>query len=848
MVYKRKKGLKKALALGALGVMSTVTILATSPKINSYAHNSYFVAIGVDDSSFSYVPTIVYEENSFVGSNHREVELGDFSKTTGSFTVPEVKVDGNSTEESLSKAYSGVVGKGDSSKGLIYTFPPVHGEGLSTLLNKVDANGEDERLANKFVDTLFPALNDALNFVIMESGIKDGLTGNQFRIYASQLANAVENRGGTINIGGTNLTISAESPSKILSGLTEKDYVKLTAPSENSIIVPYRIAKGYKGSNAERTGLEGDYLNKVENLDTEYLSWKHIVLQGNYNADVKAITYSSMNEIVKPNQLTVMITGLFTSALSGLRSMLGLYPMEDLMLNTGVRSTTYFYGLMPKMWMNSAMLIHVVCLIVAISLIGFSFVRMLYKRQLQTMNIGERISLMEGFKNLILTSILLTSFYLIFVSMAHINTIFVDLFANSSNFSSYIGTTVTTNTGSIGAIIINLALFAVLVYFNFFYVLRAITVSLLFAIAPLCIYSLSLGGKYTQIFTNFMKELVSNIFIQTFHALCVAFFTSINSTSNMRTFEVIVVFYSFIPLTDFVRQNLFGLSGGITNQAGSLVSIGQSMVGGVVAGAVGGSVSSGMAKGASSISGPVGGANHMGSKIQNALQNRDIPSEGIGTVANSELLSGVGEGVNKANASQSINSLSKKIETGKKLASSGLMVANGMYNVSYGFGMGAIGEKGGVRAGAQGFNQITGGIRSGYDAVYGDRKVMGDNGISDVYDGGEHMTNLYDASVDTAQNSERRGKINFSDGTLNNSTYKQNLQSMYDAFNGTGDYAEGGSLSGHRDSAIQRYRNHGINQVGTYKNQLIVNYDKKMGNNKNFSLRNIGEITPYKPQ
>lgn len=867
MVYKRKGGLKKALTLGMLGVMSTAMILATSPKTVSYAHNSYFVAIGIDESSLSYVPTIVYEENSFVGSNHREVELGDFSKTSsGSWgNVPTVNVTDSSTEEELKKAYEGLVpSKGDSSKALIYTFPPVHGEGTSTILGKVDANGEDEKLANRFVDNLFPALNDALNFVFTEAGIQDSISSNDFRKYSAKLANTVEGRSGSVTVGKATFTISADSPSRILDGLTKEDYIKITAPSGNSIVLPYRINKGYKGK-IERTGLEGSYKKKAE-ADTQYLSWKHIVLQGNYNADVKAITYASMTTITKPNQLTIMITGFFTSFISGIRSMLGLYPMEDLMLNSGARSTTYFYGLMPKAWMNSAILIHIVCLMVALSLLGFSFVRMLYKRQLQTMNIGERVSLMEGFKNMILTSILLTSFYLIFVSMAHINTIFVDLFANSSNFSSYIGTTATTNTGAIGAVVINLALLVVLIYFNFFYVLRAITVALLFAIAPLCIYSLSLGGKYTQVFNNFMKELVSNIFIQTFHALCVAFFTSINSTSNMRTFEVLVVFYSFIPLTDFVRQNLFGLSSGLTSQAGNLTGMAQTMVSGAIGGVVGSSSAKGASSSSSSsFSGPVGGSNHMGSKIQSALQSREIPtnegdsgvlsgvrnsiSDGLtGKISNSELFSELGEGVNKANASVSLNSLGQKavsgLNTARGIGSSGLMVANGLYNVSSGFGMGAIGEKGSVRAGAQGFSQVTSGFRGGANTIAGafsDKKEMQGAGISEIYDSGESMSHLYDAKVEN-------GNINFSNETLNSSTYKQNLQSMYDAFNGTGEYAEGKSLSSHRDKAIQRYRNQGINQIGTYKDQLIVNYDKKMGNNKNFSLRNIGEITPYKPQ
>lgn len=417
------------------------------------------------------------------------------------------------------------------------------------------------------------------------------------------------------------------------------------------------------------------------------------------------------------------------------------------------------------------------------------------------------------------------------------------------------------NAGALAAVFINFAFFILTCYFNFFYVLRGITVALLYGIAPLCIFSLSLGGKQAQVFSNFMKELVSNIFIQTFHAICVAFFTSITSTTQMKTFELLVVFMAFIPLTNFVRQNIFGLSAGITDNAQGMVSMGRAVVSGAVAGAVakGGSGGYGGGSGSSSgggMSANLGSVNPANATIQQAMANRQLhaseKSAGKGAVSNSQLMGNIAGVSNKENVSKAMKLNPTKLDNAMQKAktvggyASGVgKVGAGMMMAGTSLGFGALGDKMGVsdsiRTGQSLRKSGFGQVKSTHAGM--ENSATAGTGIDGMYDGGENMTAIYNAKFD-----KEVGEVVFDDQAIHNSDYGRNMREMYNAFNGKGDYAEGESKAHLRDDAIARYKNQGIMGVGTYKDQLAVVFDKKMTEKKNFTPRNIGEISPYVPQ
>ena len=449
------------------------------------------------------------------------------------------------------------------------------------------------------------------------------------------------------------------------------------------------------------------------------------------------------------------------------------------------------------------------------------------------MNIGEKISVQEGFKNLFLTAFLLVAFSLIFYGMLRVNSSLVNVFGKSSQFSSYIESTESINSGMVGTILISIAFLVLNIYFNFFYVLRAVTIALLFAIAPLCIYTLSLGGKYLQIFATYMKELVSNIFIQSFHALLVAFFTSITSATKLRTFEVLVVFASFIPLTNFIKQ-LFGMGGGITDTADKLTGIGSAVIGGAVGGVIGagGAIGSKVGSHSSSQGGGVGRVtnspiNPNATSSLEALQNKSVEGTGELQIGN-----------NKRDA----------IKAGAKVG--GQTIANTMRGVgSLGMALGhaSTGDVKGAINSVKGLSKVSGGGGRGYSSSSGANPVLTKNqavnelGIDSLYDNGESISANYNTSLDD------KGELRFDNENIDTSKYGNNIREMYNAFNSKGDYATGGSKESIRNNVIENYRQMGIEDVKLSDNRLNVEFDKNLMSRHRdtySALRSVGELQP----
>lgn len=827
-------GLKKALSMTLLfiTVMSfTLTSFFNTSKITASAHNSYFVAITFDDSANRLVALVLSEDNDIIANNHLEADVGDFSSNTvgKSWSLPSVPTsDEDKKNEDYYKDY---VAKGDGDKGLVFTFPGVHGRGcFGACTEKVDANGEDEQLAYAYAETVVAGLNQAITFLEDDSNTKK--TGNDMRNAMVELANAVENGSSSITYGGVTYSITTNVAPKMKTELLkDSDYVQITSgTSGKSVIVPYKMNKGYQGSNPFRKTSSSYVSDLAKYNDPTEIGWKYAVLQANYNKDIKGITFSSVNQISKPNQLEIALSGMINSALGTLRQLLGLYPMEELMLNSGARAQSYYYGIMPNSWKASANLLHVVCLLIAWALLMGAVIKILINKSLSTINVTQKISMMEGIKNLISTCFLLAFFPFLFYLMAKLNASLVDVFANAGSFTSYIGQSQTMSTGLLGTSLIAIAFFIVNVYFNFQYVLRAITVAILYGMAPLAIVSLAFGGKAKMIFGNCIKQLVGNIFTQTFHAMCVAFFTNVTSTTSMRTFELLVVFYSFIPLTKFIKQQIFGLDGGIQDEAGGLVDNVRGVATGVVGGFAGGVMANKMQNsGSGGFSGGGGFSGTRKDSLNKAVNNDSVGgsiSEKFGNSnSNSAILGANNNNYHGVSSKTSGNSRSVS-STGKgQLGSIGGSLVKGAIGAGIGLassgaslGFSAIGDKrgasqmAGIAGGAMAYagNSATQPLRDGI--------AMKRAGVKDVYEDNDSLTFRYNAGQD--------GK--FRDEDVDNTTYADNVKDIYNAYAGKGIYEGNTEL---QELAKEHYARQGINGVGlsgTGDNaDIAINVDKQ---------------------
>ena len=847
MIKRKKSSFFKAITISMLGLLSFCTVVSNS-TLKVSAHNAYFLSITIDETNFRYTPTVVYDDNSFVANNHTEADLGNFSKLTtttdGSvtnFTIPVIDYSGNGGDDDIKSKYSSVVADGDGDKALAFSFPGLHSRGF--VVDKRDANGNDKERVDFMANYLVGGLNDAISFTATKAGGLNKFTSNTMKNKSVDLAQKAYNvqsgssSSETFTLGSTNFTITkTPSSMKVVNGTKVADYVRIASGSE-FIDVMCNAEKGYQS----RDDIPQDYKDTLKDYqDPLNLNWKYIVLQGNYNADVKGITFSSINEIIKPNKVSLWLGEFFGGLLDGLRSFLGLYNLNDIMLNTGVRDSLYYYGVMPHSWMNSASALHFICQIIAWSIMGFSFVKLLFKRQLATMNVGERISLMEGFKDMFVTAFMLGAFIILFNAMIRINYSLVRVFGASSAFSDTIGYTQNMSTGVFATIVINFVFFVLSAYFNFIYITRAFTVAILYSLAPITIVCISLGGRFKSIFSNFMKELVANIFLQSIHAMCVAFFTSVNASSKMRTFELFAVLCTFIPITNFIRQAILGLPGGITDQASSLMNMSRAVVGGAVGGMVGGAISK---KSGSGSFANIGGNSAVNQNIARKISDNKVsPSSssqnifsqkanematrfGGGTIDNSELKGNI-EGVNTENASRHIMGSGQKDKASAVLSGVGSAVS-GVASLSSAIGFGAIGDKRGMESLIKSGSTSFGNARSSFSSL-----ASTGSGARDVYADDSDVTVSYNAHDGV-----------FDNEGMANSDYGLKYKAMYDAMSGNGDYhPTDGKYAQYRNQAVNYYKKQGIKGAGYYRgkngdNLTSVVFDKSALAKRNNDFR-----------
>lgn len=631
----KSRGRLKSLSKVILGIMTVATL---SAPIQAFAHNAYFLGITVDTGGNKYMGTVAYDDNSMKANNHKEAKIGGFYKDNvldGSFTIPEVDL--KKMGDGSKSSYNLETGNGD--KALIYTFPSIHTRALTGGC-ATDASSKDMDRAYWVNDTLVGSLNDAIQFVMNNSDYKQSSSTENTTQKFMNLAVKMSTAGGTVMSSGGSATFEFNAKTftvtkgydKPAKGLVPGDYIKISADKVPATPFVYDVPKGYydetgsdqvhKDAQPLNSSLPEEYKTKIktDKLDVEYLSWKHIVLQGNYNYVVNGTSYSKVTEILKPDKFTQAINDLLNNIVGSIRSILGLYSLQELMLNQGVRSSSYYYGIMPNSWYISSVTLHYVCQAIAWSLIIGALVKLLIQRNFASINTSMRVNLMEGIQNILLTGFLLTLIIPLFSILASLNARLVNVFGHASLYIDIFGSSNGTTSGLIGGIILNILYFVIMCYFNFIYIVRGITVALLFGTAPLFVCSIAFGGKYKQLFGNFLKELVTNIYLQTFHAICLAFFATVSIGGSARGIESIVLIYSFIPLTQFFRTNLMGLSGDAGDKiAGNALSTGASLATGFISGATMGNKQGKAGSGAGAGAGgsaKTQGANSMGGGIQ----------------------------------------------------------------------------------------------------------------------------------------------------------------------------------------------------------------------------------------
>jgi len=549
--------------------MLLIAIFALQPfqTMKSYAHDAFFLQVLIDENTYQYQGNVVQDNASFWNkeSKHYEAELGDFSMmagwTSGRGSVP-------SGKDSYSESSM------DGLKEMMFTFPAKEdGGGLFSSKKKNNAEQKDVDRAYLIKETLLPGLNDALRILNNGQPFKsmEELMEMSAKLSAGQSVN-----GYTITYGKRASYSADKSTFDKKTGISAYDYVVISNGDEEYEFV-YRIEKGYR----EQGSWENDLYDPNRNMsnDAKYISWDMIMYQGNYSYVAKGWTMKDANEIAKVGPLEEAIVDLFQSMFNGLRNLLGLYNMNELIFNEGIRgSSAWVHGAMPKAWHDNVMIYYWVFQGFAWSIIALAIIKQLIGRNLATINPAMRVSLIETIQDLLITAFVL-AFLLPLISMLlFMNVKVVDVFAGlAPDFTDLTGLNNYSN--AIAGVILQFFYLIVSLYLNFVYIMRSITLAILIAMSPLFVVTIALGGKWKSLFGTWMRELVSNIFLQSFHAFILAFF--VTTTVSSRGIEGMVLAFAMIPLTEFFRSLIMGQGGGMAHQLGvrSLMT-GGAMVGG----------------------------------------------------------------------------------------------------------------------------------------------------------------------------------------------------------------------------------------------------------------------------
>lgn len=563
-------------------LMAVMVVFSAFAPLKASAHSTYLLTVTVNEGDSRYEPLVLFDREGW-GQNHaahREVKLGYFGEYKYTTTaLPEMGGSSPNTVEKALEKYSGskYVTGGVGNPHLIYSFPGYHGT------KDYNASATDLQRAEWVSRTMVQSLNDAIGFVALTADKKP----NKYELMyiGTNLANGGYTKG-TFKYNGYSVevtggvTLTGDALKNKVKGVNPDGYakVKISKKGETTETRYFvsKVPKGYKANQPLFSSIP-DELQKLHDAkneehgfsqDVTSLTWKHAVLQAHHSFWENDATFDNFDSIAKPGKAEQYFTEMGENFLLMLRSMLGLYSFSELMLNEGARGGGgYFLGIMPISWMDSASILHWTSMALSWLLIMFAFVKLLALRNLSAINIAKRVDLVDGIKNLIVVGFALMLFNPIFYTLANFNWLLVDVMKNTSNVTSSFGTT-SPGAGLLAKLFISLAYLIVEIYFNFIYISRGIIVAILYGVGPLFVTSLAFGGKFSQIFSNYVKELVGTIYMQTFHAILVAFFATVTIFGGVRLFEQLVVLFAFIPLTKFFREAI-GVGGGIADIAGA---------------------------------------------------------------------------------------------------------------------------------------------------------------------------------------------------------------------------------------------------------------------------------------
>lgn len=172
------------------------------------------------------------------------------------------------------------------------------------------------------------------------------------------------------------------------------------------------------------------------------------------------------------------------------------------------------------------------------------------------MNPGRRNESIEFVKDLLIVGIVLINLPLIYDLLFTINSAVVGMFSSAydSNLDKLVEDRNDEISGVIGNIFVQLMLLGLMVWANFYYLMRKVTLIILMGIGPLMMV-FWMYPQFKAITASWFKELVGSIFIQAIHAF-VFWTVAVISMTSSGFIETVIVYLIFIPISEAIRRLL----------------------------------------------------------------------------------------------------------------------------------------------------------------------------------------------------------------------------------------------------------------------------------------------------
>lgn len=484
-----------------------------------------------------------------------------------------------------------------------WTWPPT---------KNINAGAKDKEMATWANETLVQGFNLAIQKILNENEIYDFADASGFPKFINKLASDAASPGTksqTLKVrdGKTtkNVTVKYTISKPSADFLEDKGYsvtggnvngepdwgidsfIKITTPKDSTgIIVPYQVPKGY-ASGQRLAGFTGD--NKM--YEPRYIGWSHMAYQASYSALVAGIDSANTDEIFPTSSIEDAFVGFINKIVNGVAGILGLYSIEDLTLNRGIRSVTYYKGIMPYSWFSGAALIYWVFQIAGIFIIAGGFIKLMIEKNLSVVNPGKRVEIMDGIIKIIFAASMMLLFIPFFTLLATLNELAIATLNSLVPESASLSLTIGSGNGMIVGLIIQIAFIFILLKVNITYVVRAITIAILYGTAPWFIANYTLGETGKNRFQIWLKELVVNIFMQLFNAIMTVLFLTTLRYTSLKVVEQFTLLLSYIALSDYFKGTLMDARSGADGIDDKTSSSLGTMGGTLLAGAVGGSMS-----------------------------------------------------------------------------------------------------------------------------------------------------------------------------------------------------------------------------------------------------------------